>query len=151
MASITITGIPELLSKLGNVGAIATLRPPMQRGVFRLQAGMAKAPPPIPAGLWAATTTPKQKRYFFAALKRGEVSTSRTGSARKWTTNVSESASGIVGVIGNNANHAPWVWSSSFQAKMHKDRWPTDQGVMDKEQGAIVADFENAIQGALNG
>jgi hypothetical protein len=151
MASITITGIPELMSKLGNVGAIATLRPPMQRGVFRLLAGMAKAPPPIPAGLWAATTTPKQKRYFFAALKRGKVSTSRTGSARKWTTNVSESASGIVGVIGNNANHAPWVWSSSFQAKMHKDRWPTDQGVMDKEQGAIVADFENAIQGALNG
>jgi hypothetical protein len=33
MASITITGIPELMSKLGNVGAIATLRPPMQRGV----------------------------------------------------------------------------------------------------------------------
>jgi hypothetical protein len=122
MASITITGIPELMSKLGNVGAIATLRPPMQRSVMRLHEGMAKAPSPIPAGLWAKTTTPKQKRYFFAALKRGEITGGRSGTLpKRWTTKIDENANGIVGTVGNNTKYGPWVQSSAFQARMHKE------------------------------
>ena len=127
MASITITGIPELMSKLGNVGAIATLRPPMQRSVYRLQAGMAKYP-----------------------AARGGSSYRRTGTlGRRWTSVVTESANGLVGTVGNNTSYGPWVQSEMFQAAVHQGRWQTDQDVATKETPAIIADFEQAIGAAL--
>ena len=130
MAQIEIQGIDALFRKLGNVGAIATLRPPMQRGVFRLQAGMAKYP-----------------------AQRAGSSYVRTGTlGRRWVAPpIKETANGIIGTVGNNTKYGPWVQSSAFQAKVHQGRWQTDADVVEKEQGAIVADFENAIQGALNG
>ena len=127
MAQIEIQGIDALFRKLGNVTAISTLRPPMQRAVFRIEAGMKKYPSP-----------PSGSRY-----RR----TRRLGNA--WTIKIDQSANGLVGTVGNNTSYGPWVQSSMFQAAVHQGRWQTDQDVTTKETPAIIADFEQAIGAAL--
>jgi hypothetical protein len=127
MAQIEIQGIDALFRKLGNVTAISTLRPPMQRSVYRLQAGMAKYP-----------------------AQRAGSSYRRTGTlGRRWTSVVTESVNGLVGTVGNNTSYGPWVQSEMFQAAVHRGRWQTDQDVATKETPAIIADFEQAIGAAL--
>jgi hypothetical protein len=133
MASIEINGIPEIFAKLGNVGAIATLRPPMQRAVVRIEEGMRKYP-----------SLPSGSRY-----RR----TRRLGNA--WTIKIDQSATGLVGTVGNNVRspsdvpYGPFVQSEMFQAAQHRGRWQTDQDVATKETPAIIADFEQAIGAAL--
>ena len=127
MASIEIRGIDELVRKLGSVQGNAVLRPPMQRAVFRLQAGMAKYP-----------------RARAASRYR------RTGTlGRRWTTKIDESAGGLVGKVGNNTSYGPFVQSQMFQAAVHQGLWQTDEDVAKKEEAAIVADFERTIGEAL--
>lgn len=129
MANIEIQGIEELFRKLGGAVAISTMRPPMQRSVYRLQAGMAKYPP-----------------------QRLGSSYRRTGTlGRRWTTAISESADGLVGKIGNSTSYGPFVQSEMFQSRVHQGLWQTDADVAKQEQAAIVRDFDQTIQGALSG
>lgn len=126
--SIEIKGMAELLAKLGKVGVIQVLEAPMQRAVYRLQAAMQDYPP-----------APSTSRYI------------RTGTlGRRWTTRIIKSSNGITGTVGNNTVYGPLVQSERFQTRTHKRTgWRTDQGAVDKERAAIVADFEQAIQRAL--
>ena len=126
--SIQIKGVAELIAKLGKAAAVQVLEPPMQRGVYRLQRAMQEYPP-----------APRNSRYV------------RTGTlGRRWTTRIVRSSNGLTGTVGNNTVYGPLVQSSRFQARMHKRTgWRTDQGAVDKERAAIVADFERAIQAAL--
>ena len=127
MATITIRGIPELQAKLGKAAAIDTLRPPMQRAVYRLQRDMAEYPP-----------------------QRTGSSYVRTGTlGRRWTTSVTQSFNGLIGTIGNNTIYGPFVQSERFQAGIHRGRWQTDQQVADRNERAIVADFADAIERVL--
>ncbi len=124
--TIQIDGIPELFAKLDRVQAIDTLRPPMQRGVYRLQGYMANYPPQAPTS------------YV------------RTGTlGRRWTTKVTQGGDGLVGKVGNNTEYGPFVQSSAFQASVHRGRWQTDADAIQDNERAIVADFERTIQAAL--
>lgn len=128
MASIEIHGIPELFAKLGSAAATSTLRPPMQRSVFRLEAGMKKYPP-----------------------QRGGTSYRRTGTlGRRWTSRISQDANGLEGKVGNNTSYGPFVQSQMFQAATHRGLWQTDQEIATRETPFIVADFDQAIQEALD-
>jgi len=155
MASITIKGVDALMKKLGKAAAIETLRPPMTRGVMRLQRDMADAPGPIAKGHWAANTTPGQRRAYFAKVKRLGKHPKRTGSAKRWTTKVVVSVNGLQGKVGISAksgdSYLPFVYSDRFQAGFHRGRWRTDQQARDKNEPAIVADFGHAIDRALAG
>lgn len=127
MASIEITGIPELITKLGKAAATRTLRPAMNRSVLRLQRDMAKYP-----------------------IQRVGSSYIRTGTlGRRWTTKVMQNANGLTGKVGNNTSYGPFVQSSMFQAEIHAGRWQTDQDTLDKNRSAIVKDFQNAIDEVL--
>lgn len=130
MAEIEIRGVNDLLRKLNRVQAIEVLEPPMQRAVLRVQADMQDYPP-APAG----------------SLYR------RTGTlGRRWTTAMVREAGGLVGKIGNNTEYGPWVQSARFQTRGHRATgWPTDEAVLERNREAIVQDFEQAIQAALEG
>ncbi len=128
MASIEIRGIPEIFTKLGSAAAISTLRPPMQRGVYRMQGGMAKYP---------------QQRAGSRYRRTGTL-------GRRWTTKIEQNANGLVGTTGNNTSYGPFVQSQMFQAQQHKGLWQTDQDVATRETPFIIADFEQAIQEALD-
>lgn len=125
MASIEIKGIDALRRKLSNMADVNdVLRPPMQRAVARLQRDMANYPPARPGSSYVRTGT----------------------YGRRWTTLIRESGQGMVGTIGNNTVYAPAVGSERFQARVHRNRWLTDQRAVERNRQAIVDDFERAIQ-----
>jgi hypothetical protein len=128
MSSIDIEGIDKLFAKLDRAQAISTLRPPMQRSVYRLQRDMAQYPPARPGSSYIRTGT----------------------LGRRWTTQVTETADGLTGKTGNNTSYGPFVQSQMFQAAVHQGRWQTDQQVMDRNRESIQADFERTIQRELD-
>jgi len=132
-AAITITGVDELIAKLGKVQGNAVLRDPMERAVDRLQLGM-KRYPPKPVG---------------SKYRRGQDPLSEDLGSN-WVTKVTSTANGLTGKIGNDTTYGPWVQSHQFQAR-HMSHWKehTDLYMIDKNRPAIIADFERAIAKAL--
>lgn len=124
---IEVSGISEAIAEVGRAETLNILRAPMQRAVARLQSAMAHYPP-----------------------QRAGSTYRRTGTlGRRWTTRITDSASGLEGKVGNNTAYGPFVQSEIFQASIHRGRWQTDQQMMDDQQASIVADFERAIQAVL--
>jgi len=132
MASIEIKGVTELIAKLGKVAAMATFRPPMERSMRRIQAEM-KVYPPTRAG---------------QTYRRGQDPRSEDLGG-SWTVKVTQTRSGLTGIVGTNTSYAPWVQSHQFQAWMHKGRWQTDEDVIEQNRPAIVKDFQNVIDKVL--
>ena len=126
---ITIKGVPELYRKLDRAAAIETLRPPMQRAVLGLQAGMAKYPPAVPGSAYRRTGT----------------------LGRTWTSRVTPTGDGLEGRVGNVTVYAPAVQSALEQAAVHRGRWQTDESEIERQQSMIEADFQDAIDRALGG
>lgn len=153
MSDLEIVGIKELRAKLGKIAAGKHLADSMQRAVYILQADLAKYPQPMPPGHWAKTTTAAQKRAFFAQLKNGGWKGRRGTQGRRWTTSVRRDAYHgiVVGKVGNNTKYGPWVQSDRFQARMHKNRWQTDQQVLERNRAEIVRMFNDGIRRALAG
>jgi hypothetical protein len=80
----------------------------------------------------------------------------RTGTlGRSITTEVRELGSQIVGVIGSDVVYAPWVISDEAvgdagpQAKAHRGRWYTLQGVVRKAKNAIVNIYLEELRNLL--
>ncbi len=130
---IVITGIDELVQRLGRAQANDVLRRPMVASLALLHGQLAAYPAP-PVGS----------------------SYRRTGTlGRSWTTTVTPSSDGITGEIGNNVRYAPYVQggpqSDPDQAWMHQGRWQTDEQVMLANEARIRALFSDAVLQALNG
>lgn len=128
MAEIEIRGVAELLRRLGAAAGVDKLEPPMQRAVLRVQADMQTYPP-----------APRTSSYR------------RTGTyGRRWTTAIVRESGGVIGQIGNNTEYGPFVGSARFQRPSHRrSGWQTDEAVLERNRAAIVQDFEQAIQAAL--
>lgn len=82
----------------------------------------------------------------------------RTGTlGREIGTEVRGLGKEIVGVLGTTTVYAPWVISSEAignrgpQAKVHKGRWYTLQGVVIKAKDGIVKIYERAIHDLIKG
>ena len=153
-ARVGVKGAEELIRKLGSVATMSTLRPAMQRSVFRVHRDIATYPEPPAPGSFKGFVSDKQRRWFFAALRRGDITVpyARTGTlGRRWTTNVAVSLDGLVGTIGNNTDYAPFVQSSGEQAQIHRGRWETIDKVLDDNKQVIERDFKREIDKALAG
>jgi hypothetical protein len=126
--SITIRGLENLYKKLGAAAATKILEPPMNRAVLRIQRDMQAYPP-----------SPPNSSYR------------RTGTyGRRWTVKVSRSGNGLSGTIGNNTRYGPLVGSRMFQTSAHRRTgWETDARAVATNEGAIVADFQSAVDRAL--
>ena len=156
MSEIVINGVEELVSKLFAATADKTLRPPMNRSLFKLQAFMAKYPSkssgkPM-AGHWVSE---KQRRWFFAALHSGEITVPyvRKGSAGlggSWTSRVGGFAGDMTGLVGTNKSYAPMVQGAGRQMWMHEGNWQTEEDAVKKERDGIVQDFAESIEGAMS-
>ncbi len=128
----------EVLAVLGRLASNNWLRPPMVRGLARLQADMAIYPPTRPG-----------QRYI-----RGRGATNRQGRViantsqnlgKRWTSEINESGSGIEGRVGNSTSYGPFVQDSERQAWMHAGRWQTDEDVARQNEDAIRGDFMSTI------
>lgn len=129
MAQITLQGVPKAHRKLNSLDDVSDmLRRPMDRALLRLAERMSVYPPPPPGSTYR-----------------------RTGSyGRRWTTASREirtaTATHIEGRIGNNTTYGPLVGSKEFQARIHQNRWPTDEDVAEQEEEWIGEQFEKELQ-----
>lgn len=124
-------------------------------------------PGPAPRGTAAKHWTAKQRRFFFAALRKGQIKVpdARTGTlGRSFTTQVTAADGEVRGELGTNLSYAPWVVGPShpgetirgrqmYQARIHENRWWQLGAVFDAnkdEAGRIFADeFYNRFIGAV--
>lgn len=147
MTEIAITGLDRVIAKLGRVATLDILEAPMERSLLKIEEKMKTYPPPPTSGQWAANTTPRQKRAFFALLRAGRIKGTRSGTlGRRWTHAITKTNDGMEGRVGNNVPYGPWVQSQRFQARFHQGRWPTDEQVMQELRPGIVRDFEETIR-----
>ena len=151
--SITINGLDKVYEKLDRFAAGKYLQKPMREAVNLIHARIATYPPK-PTGESQGFASDKQRRFFFAALRSGEITLPyrRTGQlSRSWTSQIDDKADGITGTVGTNLDYAPWVQSVEEiggrgpQAKIHQGRWETDESVVTALKTKIVETFKNAI------
>jgi hypothetical protein len=90
---------------------------------------------------WPGFATDKQRRWYFWALKSGELA--RQAAATEplmtgWETEVKATSEGVVGILANTRAYSPWVVGPSYpgvvyaglnqgrpmyQARIHVGRW----------------------------
>lgn len=149
MIEITIRGLVEAQLRFGQ-DVLDAIEPAIQSATARMEGEMKEYPRPIPDGHWARNTTPKQRRFFFWALRRGTIKGSRSLTlGRSWTRRVFREGDELTGEVGNIRPYAPWVQSEVMQARMHRGRWTTDQAVMEAEEPRLVRDVEFFLRRAF--
>jgi hypothetical protein len=107
--------------------------------------------PPAP-GEFAAKTTRAQQKAFFAQLRAGGWSgrTGELGRSVQVLSGETESLGGDVSVVvGSRLDYARWVIGDETQARLHKERWWTLEGQLDKRADDIVDVFAEALEGWL--
>jgi hypothetical protein len=128
-SEIVITGIPELLAKVGRMQALKVLAPPMVKAMARLQRTLATYPKASHRKM--KFVSEKQRRYVMWLVSEGKVPYRRTH------------------MLNNPMSYGPYVQSPTGQAEYHSGTWRTTDDVVKKHEAAIVADFKAAIDGAL--
>ncbi len=121
--SYTIQGadiVKQRLEGLENPGRVLdpAVRTWTKGTVLRRLYGVQNYAPPIPPGLWARMTTPKQKAAFFAKLRRGEW-TKRTGTlGNAWRV---ERVNDGVYKVTNPTPYANWIVGNAIAKQ--QTRW----------------------------
>ena len=96
----------------------------------------------------------QSRRFFFAALKRGEIEVpyrrggkGSQGLGRRWVVNPTSSGAEVT----NSASYAALVQSKQEQAAYHRGNWQTDQDVATQMgSGGKVAEIaEDVVQAAI--
>ena len=130
--SATIEGVDELVQRFGTLQMQHILRPPMLRGILEIQAAMQEYPAPPPNSQYLRGIDAKSEQL-----------------GKRWTHRVYTEPGSIFAAVGNNASYAPYVQNYQFQASVHKRRWLTDKGAVEKYKAGIVEDFQRVIRRAL--
>lgn len=128
-----INAMPDAALKAGEAA--------MEKTLLYLHGQLPPYPPPPLPGNAAKFWTDKQRRFFFAAVKKGliKVPYRRTGTlGRQFTTETRHVDDGIEGEIGTATPYAPWVVGPDYpgevfagknngqpmyQARIHENRW----------------------------
>ncbi len=145
---IEVRGIDAAKARL-DVDVLGVLAPVLNRSALRMADQLRRYPSAPGAGEWKAKTSTKQKRAFFALLRRGAISGKRTGRlGRGWAVSQSVSAGGIVTKLSNAVPYARFVQGDS-QASFHRGRWTTDSIVVSGEVGRLESDAIGTLSSAL--
>ena len=97
----------------------------------------------------------RQRRWFFAALSRGEIDVpyrrgSSAGSRNLKQTWTVRQISPLAVEVGTNTPYAPYVQSAESQSRYHfMSGWRTDKDIMDSERDVIVGYVWNEIKRQL--
>lgn len=105
--------------------------------------------PPKSSGKRMVFQSEKQRRWFFWALRSGqiEVPYRRSGTLGKsWTTDVRATSENIRGVLGTIRPYAQYVQDEELQAQMHKGHWPTVQMLLRAPAARMKQFYEQAIE-----
>lgn len=148
MTTLDITGISEAIALVEQ-----NLAPALDAAIFGIVTEMQGriAPYPAPRRQRQAFKTAKQRRGFFAKLRKGKITVPyrRTGQlGSKW---VVDRGSGQLR-MRNTRRGAKYVHSEKDQAAYHRGNWKTDKGVADEvvQDGTAAQIVEQALQKAFN-
>jgi hypothetical protein len=128
--SIEIKGMDVLFRKLGTMEKVQDhLEPRMKHWTDTVLNEWHNYPPPLP----------NQRYVRTLKLSRGR------------RTIIQRVANGLVGIARNEGvPYSPWVIKAKTQAGIHRNRWNTDEGMVQKYTPLIQADFDKAVQDAIN-
>ena len=156
---IVIKGLDELVEKFDNIGSLKGVKAAMKNAGTHLKGEISRYPGRKhitiqQAGGWKSD---KQRRWFFAALRSGEIEVPyRRGQSpgsedlgQRWT--VTTRNQGFTVIVGNNASYGPFVQAHDSQSRMMKViGWKTDQQVLDENKHEVVGYLEDAIKKIVN-
>lgn len=155
---IEIKGLEKLTKGLAALGRLDVVKDAIGAGAEHLQ-GKIKPYPPRKhvrieeVGGWKSE---KQRRWFFAALARGEIdvpyrrgqSSTSEDLGDKWT--IKQQDKGLGAVIGNNVSYGIYVQDADNQSKMHElIGWKTTDEVVDQERETVIDGIINAVDQQL--
>ena len=152
MLTITITGVDEIIAALAAIDP-KTLATPIgvavaeeARNIISVYPSASRKSQPFKSAA--------SRRFFFAALKRGEIEVpyrrggkGSQGLGRKWT--VSPTADGAE--LTNAASYAALVQSKQEQAAYFRGNWKTDADVANEleSSGKAAQVAEDIVQAAI--
>ena len=153
MASITVD-VSEVVKKLDPQDLERHLSIALEGAADRcVRDDVRRYPPPSRGPMkWKSA---KQRRWFFAALRRGEIEVpyrrgQSPGSERlgaSWTKPVARKVGAglIQAIVGTNVSYARYVQDSGFQAAIHKGNWQTVQDVARRQAQPIKRFIEQSL------
>ena len=150
MASITID-VSEAVKKLDPRDLERHLTISLKGASDLVRDDVRRYPPPSRGPMkWKSE---KQRRWFFAALRRGEIEVpyrrgQSPGSERlgaSWTKRVTATGTEFRATIGTNVSYARYVQDSGFQAAIHKGNWQTVQDVVRRQAQPIKRFIEQSL------
>lgn len=151
--TIKVSGLKSLNGKLNRVVNLRGARRPMERSLALLQDDLASYPRKA-AGAFSRTATPGQRRAYWARVKAGQISHRegigyvRSGTlGRKWTSRVTESATGIQGRLGNNAGYGVYVQGERQQPFHRISGFTTVKESIQRHTPRIMSIWRQFIRG----
>ena len=160
---IEIRGLDELIAKLDRLGKMEAVRAVMAAAALYLKGKLAKYPTQrrlTRASVYGAPfQSMRQQRWFFNALKTGEIEVPyHRGEAaqserlgQSWTIEASDG--GLTQTIGNDTSYGPLVMGSytgGEQAEfMHQMGWTPYDEIVDYYEDEVVNRVKEAIDQEL--
>ena len=157
---IRVEGLPELLKRITDLQQLRPVKLAVRTAALHVKGKVAVYPQQrrmTRASVYGSTfVSDKQRRYFFAALKRGEIEVPyRRGESpksetlgRRWTVNITNN--GMRAVIGNNASYGPLVMDQDRQSVFMKAvGWRTVQEIVEDERATVMEVIRRGITETL--
>jgi len=155
---LDVEGLDELQELIARFPELAldAAEPAMDQALVYLHGRVPEYPPKPQPGQASKWWTPKQRRYFWWALKQGliQVPYKRTGLlGRRITEQVTRQAGQVLGEIGMNTPYGPEVvgppqddpvtinGEPRYQARIHEGRWWRFHDVMDENLDEAYREF----------
>lgn len=152
---IVLINASELAHRLEQLGRGAYVKSVLEALALYLKGKVSQYPPrqsltrqQVYGQTWKSV---KQRRWFFAALRRGAIdipyrrgqSAQSENLGQSWTISVSKNQARI----GTRVSYAPWVQSRAKQTKfMRAMGWQTVEDVKDTESETIANEAERLLQ-----
>ena len=154
-AQITLEGLDKLVKKLDNLAQLKTVAAAIKAGALHIKGKIAKYPPrrDVPQPF----KSERQRRWFFAALRSGEIEVPyRRGQSpgsealgRKWTVKTRDN--GLTAIVGNNVSYGPFVQGEQQASFMAARGWKTTDTVAQEEGDRVNELVAQAVEKALAG
>jgi hypothetical protein len=156
--TIKIDGLDAVNAKLRKLAAFQQWAAvPMEQTTALILDTISKAKRKSP-GAFSQLATPRQKRAYWARVRSGEI-THREGMGyqrsntlqRRWTSEITKTANGVRGEVGNNTPYVFFVQSEARQQPFDKATgWVTDKQAIDKTERARTAVWRAAIRRVID-
>ena len=153
--SVVIRGDKELMRKLSKLTDLRFLRPTMKTVGQHLKE-KAKSYPGGNQHRPQPFKTAKQRRFFFAALRRGDievpyrrgVSPGSENLSKRWHFKTDRGGTGVT--LTNNASYAGLVMGPNEQTAYHAETgWKTTDQIAEEEQKTVLDTLKKAVDREL--